>query len=142
MPLEADLAGQLIAALEQAAPDSLASAYLFGSRAEGHPHLESDVDVGVLFRPDMLRTSRERFDAGLVVSSRLQAALGTTRIDVVVLNDAPAGLGRHVVVTGRRLVCPDAGADHAFVRDVQLRAADLAPFLRRARRIKLEAMAR
>jgi hypothetical protein len=36
----------------------------------------------------------------------------------------------------------DPGADHAYVRDVQLRAADLEPFLRRMRRIKLDALAR
>jgi len=52
-----------------------------------------------------------------------------------------AELGRHIVTTGRRVYCHDAEADHAFVRDVQLRAADLEPFLRRARRIKLDALA-
>ena len=36
----------------------------------------------------------------------------------------------------------DPDADHAFVRDVQLRAADLEPFLRRTRRLKLQALAR
>jgi hypothetical protein len=45
-------------------------------------------------------------------------------------------------VRGRRLLCVDAEADHAFVRDVQLRAADLEPFLRRTRRLKLQALAR
>jgi hypothetical protein len=59
----------------------------------------------------------------------------------VVLNDAPPGLGRHVV-RGRRLVCFDTEADHAFVRDVQLRAADLEPFLQRTRRLKLQALVR
>lgn len=41
----------------------------------------------------------------------------------------------------REIFCSDAAADHAFVRDVQLRAADLEPFLRRLRRVKLEALA-
>jgi len=63
-------------------------------------------------------------------------------VDVVVLNDAPPGLGRHIATKGRRVYCGDAEMDHAFVRDVQLRAADLEPFLRRARRIKLDALAR
>ena len=69
-------------------------------------------------------------------------ALHRNAVDVVVLNDAPPGLGRHIVTTGRRVYCRDAEGDHAFVRDVQLRAADLEPFLRRARRIKLDALAR
>jgi len=79
---------------------------------------------------------------GVVSSSRLQSALSTRDVDVVVLNDAPPGLGRRVVSQGRRLVCFDPEADHAFVRDVQLRAADLEPFLQRARRVKLEALSR
>jgi hypothetical protein len=60
--------------------------------------------------------------------------MARSRFDLVVLNDAPPGLGRQVV-RGRRLLCFDAEADHAFVRDVQLRAADLEPFLRRTRRL-------
>jgi hypothetical protein len=59
-----------------------------------------------------------------------------------VLNDAPPPLARHIVISGRRLLCTDPEADHAFVRDVQLRAADLEPFLRRSRRLKLEAIGR
>jgi predicted nucleotidyltransferase len=120
----------------------LVSAYLFGSHAEGRGHRESDVDVGVLFDRRALPTARDRFEAGLLLSSRLQSSLVNTRLDLVLLNDAPPGLGRHVVSRGRRLVCFDGAADHAFVRDVQLRAADLEPFLRRTRRLKLEALAR
>ena len=51
-------------------------------------------------------------------------------------------LARHIVTTGRRVFCGDPERDHAFVRDVQLRAADLEPFLRRTRALKLDAMAR
>ncbi len=61
---------------------------------------------------------------------------------MIVLNDAPPELGRHIVTRGKRVFCDDPDADHAFVRDVQLRAADLAPFLRRMRRIKLDSLSR
>ena len=70
---------------------------------------------------------------------RLSAALAAT-VDLVVLNDAPPLLARRIVTSGRRLFCSDPEADHGFVRDVQLRAADLAPFLRRTRRLKLAAL--
>jgi hypothetical protein len=63
-------------------------------------------------------------------------------VDVVVLNDAPPQFGRRIVTCGLRVVCADPEADHAFVRDVQLRAADLEPFLRRMRRLKLDAIVR
>lgn len=54
----------------------------------------------------------------------------------------PPHLGRGIVTLGQRLFCADPEADHAYVRDVQLRAADLEPFLRRTRRVKLSALAR
>jgi hypothetical protein len=51
-------------------------------------------------------------------------------------------LGREIVWTGERVYLGDSAADHDYVRDVQLRAADLAPFLERMRKLKLEALAR
>jgi predicted nucleotidyltransferase len=122
--------------------EGVVSLYLFGSHAEGRAHRESDVDLGVLLDRGALPGARDRFDAALLLSTRLQAALGGRQVDLVVLNDAPPGLGRAIVSRGRRLVCTDEEADHAFVRDVQLRAADLEPFLRRTRRLKLESLAR
>jgi predicted nucleotidyltransferase len=133
---------QLSTALHALHGKGVVSVYLFGSHAEDRAHRESDVDIGVLFDRNVLPGARDRFEAGLQLSSRLQSALDTRDVDVVVLNDTPPGLGRRVVSRGRRLVCLDEEADHAFVRDVQLRAADLEPFLQRARRVKLEALAR
>jgi len=120
----------------------IVSAYLFGSEAEGRPHAESDVDVGVLLDRRRFPSARERFDQRLRLSARLSGAAGERRIDVVILNDVPSPFARRIVTSGRRLLCSDAEAEHAFVRDVQLRAADLEPFLRRMRRIKLESLGR
>jgi predicted nucleotidyltransferase len=117
------------------------SAYLFGSHAEGRSHGESDVDVGILLRHDAYPTRRDRFEARIRMSALIGSALRRDRIDVIVLNDAPPQLARRVVTSGRRVFCADGGIDHAFVRDSQLRAADIAPFLRRTRRRKLDALA-
>ncbi len=108
-----DLEDRLRAALDDAGVPGLVSVYLFGSRAEGRSHRESDVDVGVLLDRGIHATSAERFEAGLRLSGRLQAALRTDRIDLVILNDAPPLLGRRIVTAGRRLRCSDAEADHA-----------------------------
>ncbi len=140
MPAE-ELARMIQAALEGTG-DALVAAFLFGSHAAGRAHRESDVDVGVLLDRRAFPEARPRFERGLELSSRLQAALGTPRVDLVVLNDAPPGLGRHVVTSGHCLLDRDPEATHAFVRDVQLRAADLEPFLRWTREIKLAALAR
>lgn len=124
---------------EPGAPD-VASAYLFGSVAEGRAHRESDVDLAVLLRWTSHPTARERFDRGCRLAGALEGPAGGRSVDVVVLNDAPPLLGRHAVTRGRRILCRDAEADHQYVRTVQLRAADLEPWLRRMRALKLEAI--
>lgn len=124
------------------APPGVVSVYLFGSRADGPGHRESDVDVGVLLDRDRYPTRAERSRVRVDLASDLIHVLRPEPVDVVVLNDAPPELGRHIVVRGSQVFCRDAELDHAFVRDVQLRAADLAPFLRKMRRIKLESLGR
>ena len=128
--------------LGESAPRGLVSAYLFGGHAAGRAHRESDVDVAVLLDWDVHPTVRARFDERLRLSALLASAQRTDRIDLVVLNDVPAHLGRHIITAGRQIFCSDPERDHAFVRDVQLRAADLEPFLRRTRQVKLDAIRR
>jgi predicted nucleotidyltransferase len=137
-----DVAGQLGKHLEASPPSGLVSAYVFGSHAEGRAHRESDIDVGILLAHEAHPAPRDRFEVRVQLAASLPAPLGGAAVDIVVLNDAPPLLGRHIVTTGQRVFCADDGLDHAFVRDVQLRAADLEPFLCRMRRLKLEALAR
>lgn len=118
------------------------SAYLFGSHAEGRAHRESDVDIGVVLDREKYVTARERFDARLDLIGAIGGVLGRHDVDLVVLNDAPPELGARIVTEGKRIFCSNEELEHAFVRDIQLRAADIAPWLERMRRIKLEAMKR
>jgi predicted nucleotidyltransferase len=120
----------------------VASAYLFGSHAEGRAHRESDVDLGVLLHWDRYPSRQERFEVRVRLGSELIAVLHQNAVDLVILNDVPPLFGRHIVTAGPRIFLGDPQADAAFVCNVQLRAADLAPFLRKMRRIKLEALAR
>jgi predicted nucleotidyltransferase len=135
---------ELDARLERAfaeAPFPVISAYLFGSNADGRAHRDSDLDLAVLFPYDgSTSTTRGRFDARVALTSFLIGELHENQVDLVVLNDVPPTFGRHVVTAGRRVLCRDSAADRAFVRDVQLRAADIAPFLRRTRAVKLAAL--
>ena len=128
-------------AVEELADDGMLSADLFGSHAEGRAHQDSDVDVGVLLDRETLPTPRQRFAHGTSLASRLMERLATG-VDLVILNDLPPTFARRIVLDGVRVLCADSEADHAFVRDVQLRAADLEPFLRRMRAVKLDALAR
>jgi len=132
-----DVVEQLEEFFASEARSGVQAAYLFGSVAEGRAHRESDVDVGVLLDRNVYPDRRDRFEARLHLISGLVDVLDSNEVDVVVLNDAPPQLGRHIVTTGTRIHCREAKADHAFVRDIQLRAADLTPFVERMRRIKL-----
>jgi len=136
------IAHQLTRFFEAQRSRGVVAAWLFGSEAEGRAHRESDVDVGVLVDRSSFPTMPARSALRLDLTNAIMGAISRDRVDVVVLNDAPPELGRHIVVGGTRLFAGDAEAVHAFERDIQLRAADIAPFLERMRRIKLEWLAR
>ena len=124
-------------------PDlGVASAYLFGSHAEGRAHRESDVDVGILLQWDRHPTRDDRFDMRVRLGSELIHALKHNEVDIVILNDAPPLLGRKIIQDGIRAFVGDPRADHDYVRDIQILAADLEPWLRRWRKLRLEALAR
>lgn len=122
--------------------EGVVSVYLFGSHAEGRAHQESDVDIGVLLHHEKYPTARSRFEARLRLMGETGSVLENNEVDLVILNDATPELGARVVTDGMRIFCSDEEVDHDFVRDIQLRAADLRPFLDRMRRIKLEAIKR
>lgn len=135
------VAHRVSAYLDSSAPSGVVSVYLFGSHAEGRAHRESDLDLGILFDRTVHRTRKKRFEAALRFAAKLRSSLALDEIDPVVLNDAPPLLGRRIVTEGVRLFCSDREVDHNYVRDIQLRAADIQPFLERMRRIKLDALA-
>ena len=117
------------------------SAYLFGSMANGRAHRESDVDVGLLLERKVYRTPADRFEARLRLAGRLGAAVARD-VDLVILNDSPPQLARHILTRGLRLMISNVAADHDFLRTVLSRAADLEPFLNSTRRLKLVSLAR
>ena len=118
------------------------AAWLFGSHCEGRSHRDSDVDVAVLFDHARYPDARARFDARIRMTADIIALLHRNEVDVVVVNDAPPRFARRIVLDGRCVHCADADAEHAFRRDVQLRAADVGPFLDRMRQVKMEALSR
>lgn len=62
----------------------IAFAYLFGSSARGEEGPLSDVDVAVY-----LTQEKDRLTIRTKLMEKIAKALGTDRVDVVVLNDAP-----------------------------------------------------
>lgn len=120
----------------------LASVYLFGSEAECRSHAESDIDLAVLLDPALPGGSGARFEMRHRLIGRIEPHLAGRPLDLVILNDCPPLFARRIVWEGRRLVCPRPQIDYAFVRDIQLLAADLEPWLRRMRQLKLAELRR
>lgn len=127
---------------EGASISGVIAVYLFGSTARASRHSESDVDVAVLVQRSTYPRRHDRSELRVRLGARLIQVIGVNDVDLVVLNDLPPGFARKIVLDGVRLFCSDPEAAHAFSRDIQLRWADLAPFLKRAATIKLEALGR
>jgi uncharacterized protein len=140
-PTSGGFRARATAYFEGHAPEGIVAAYVHGSTARGTRHDESDVDIGVLVDREAYPDRGRRSELRVRLASDLVAALGINDVDVVVLNDAPPGLAARIVLDGTLLTTADAAQVHAFTRDVQLRRADLAPFLRRTTRLKREALA-
>ena len=83
-------------------------AYLFGSRARGDAHGQSDVDVAVCI--DKLLADEGRWGYRAELTTVLMDALGTNDVDVVVLNEAPPLLYHRVLRDGILLVTRDLQA--------------------------------
>jgi predicted nucleotidyltransferase len=135
-----DVGRDISAALEHESR-GLLSAYVFGSHASGRTHRESDLDVAVLLDRDQFLTAQDRFEARIRLTAHLQGALRHRHVDLIVMNDVPPQLARAVFFTGERVWCSDEEREHAFRRLTLSRSADLVPFLRRVRSIKLGALA-
>jgi hypothetical protein len=83
-------------------------AYLFGSAARGSAQPHSDVDVAVYLAEPRSETSPYGHAAELAAT--LMSALGTSRVDVVLLNDAPPLLYHRVLRDGIRIFARDLQA--------------------------------
>jgi predicted nucleotidyltransferase len=73
-------------------------AFLFGSRAKGHPREESDFDVAVLVDESIAGTDRGQIIRQL--AARLGREVSSALLDLVLLNDAPALLRHRVLRDG------------------------------------------
>ena len=111
------------------AEERLVAAYLFGSVARGTESSSSDVDVGILLRT---APSGELSDFRFSLEGDLERALGR-KVQVVVLNHAPADLVHRVLRDGRLLLERDRSARIRFEVRARNEYFDLLPILNRYR---------
>jgi predicted nucleotidyltransferase len=95
-----------IVGLSESIP-GISALIVFGSRANGTPRPDSDLDVGVLPSTSDPR-ERRRLQAGL--ASALADLTPGGRVDVVVMDEAPDLLRQRILETGRLLVNRDPAA--------------------------------
>jgi len=91
------LVREAVAGVLETRPEVLAG-YIFGSVASGRARPNSDVDVGVLVTPSVIRRDPSKYRLHLMAD--LGAALESFDVDVVLLNTAPPALAQNVVRRG------------------------------------------
>jgi uncharacterized protein YutE (UPF0331/DUF86 family) len=123
-----DLEKALLFYLEKGAPEGVLSLYLYAEGGDAGSQRDSDLDVAVLLDTGVFPDRKSRSQLRLSLASDLIHALRDNHVDVVILNDAPSSLGKKIVTGWPRVFCADPEADHAFVRDIQLQAADMELF--------------
>lgn len=89
--------------------DEVVFAYLFGSAARGELRPTSDVDVAVFFA-DGVDTLLTRADLVTAIGTHL----GTNRVDLVVLNEAPTALLGRILLDRRVLFDREPFRRHRF----------------------------
>lgn len=120
----------------------VAAVWLFGTWTAEPPPGGSRLGLGVLTDPRHRPDRRSRTALGRRLEHELTEVAGEPFMDLVMLDDAPPRTGRRIVTEGRLLLLRDPDTERCYLREVQLRAADLEAFFRRARRVRTPAVSR
>lgn len=110
--------------------------YLFGSQATGTVGPMSDYDVGIVVDRNQMDYAANADRVRLRLAHDLSQALGTDRIDVVLLNDAPIELQRGVIAQGKLLYQCDVATRVEYEAHVMSVYGDYLPVLR-AQRVEI-----
>ncbi len=111
-------------------PETIVAVYLFGSVARRTAHSTSDVDVAVLYAATPPPTLAS---LGFDLAADLERTLGH-RVDLVVMNRAPADLIHRVLRDGVLVAERDRSRRIAFEVQARNEYFDLAPLRARYRR--------
>ena len=113
-------------------------AYLFGSQGRGSARADSDVDVAVLLDDEAVADPTRVKDAIWRLGDVLGRHVGSERLDLVVLNHAPALLRHRVLRDGRLLHARSETERVRFVVRTLREHQDSEPRLREHTRRRIE----
>lgn len=99
-------------------------AYLFGSVAPGEAHAGSDLDVAILLVDGA--AGDEEWNSHAEILARIASLFGTDKIDLVILNSAPASLALAIVETGVLVAGADRPLRIRYEAGVLARAGEVA----------------
>jgi predicted nucleotidyltransferase len=117
---------EIVARLKEFAQarSDIVALYLYGSYANDTARPHSDVDVAVLFSPEV----PDALDAELKLGHALAALPGLERVEVSALNRAAPKLRAEILHTGRRVYCRDDEVRTAFEFGTMREWWDLQPW--------------
>jgi len=98
-----EITARIVALLEPL--EEVLEAYVFGSWTRGEDQPHSDIDIAVYI--DQAGLSDRGFGYRAELTSELMRALGTDRVDLVILNAAPPVLYHRVLRDGVRILSRD-----------------------------------
>jgi predicted nucleotidyltransferase len=101
------------------------AAYVFGSAASGRMRPDSDVDVAILL--DERVRPAQFFDYRVKLMADIGSALNTSRVDLIVLNEATPLLAHRVLSQGQLVFERSASARVRFQVRTASRYLDLIP---------------
>jgi predicted nucleotidyltransferase len=100
------------------------AAYVFGSVASGRTRRDSDIDIAVLIRKNVVR---DTLKYRLKLMADLGSALHRSDVDVVILNESPPLLAHRVLSKGKLIFERSASARVRFQVATAKRYSDLVP---------------
>ncbi len=115
-------------AVDLFAQNNVILAYLFGSEARDESGPLSDVDIAVLFAPNLDKSVR--FRHVLILSNELGVILQRDDVQVVDLQEASPLMRHRVYYDGRLLYCPDDSVRVKFETKALRDYVDTAPLRR------------